>query len=262
MTVFLGLLFTIALQSPPIHAAVTPLGKINGQPVFKDDLERIPESLDSSLTAFDRLVLFRLAIEQAKKERLEKAPSVKHDLDLVLYRHFLEGRLKSASQNLQPTDVELRVYYEQHPLLRLRHLVLRFSTPKERASAETTASKVESSLKTGKPFASLAEEFSQDESAPIGGDIGDRGLHNLHEDFYFKLSSLAPGEISPRIDSRTGIHFFQIVGRAQFSEVQPHYLTFLTKRLSQDREQRFLTQILNDLKRNARIEITKSANNE
>ncbi len=258
----IGIISVFVAAALPLFAAVSAVGKINGQPVFKDDLKRIPESQDSSLSAFDRLVLFRLAIDQAKKERLERTPNVKYDLELVLYRHFLENRLKSASQHLVPTDSETRIYYEQHPLLRLRHLVLRFSSPSEQQLAGSSASKVEALFRAGSSFSSVAEEYSQDETAPIGGDIGERGIHNLHEDFYLKLTQLQPGDVSPRIESRTGLHFFQVTSRIPFQSVQPQYLTFLNKKLSQDREQRFLNQVLNDLKRNARIEVTQSAKNE
>ncbi|MBI1861587.1 MAG: peptidylprolyl isomerase [Deltaproteobacteria bacterium] len=243
-----------------VFAAVSPVGKINGTPVFKDDLERIPESQDSSLSAFDRLVLFRLAVEKAKKEKIEQLPSVKHDLDLVIYRHFLEERLKAEAQKLAPTEAEIKVYYEQHPLLRLRHIVLRFSSPKEQTEAQQKAAKIDALLRGGTPFTQIAEEYSQDETAPLGGDIGERGLHNLHEDFYLRLTDLQPAQVSARIESRSGLHYFQLVSKVPYQMALGQYVSFLTKRLSQDREHRFLSSVLNDLKKTAQIEVLQSKN--
>lgn len=257
------ILFSVVLLVGNLcNGSVTPVGKINGQAIFPDDLQRIPNSEDSSLSAFDRLVLFRLAIEQAKREKLEQQVDVKHELDLVLYRHFLQSRLKTKSSRLSPSEPELRIYYEQYPLLRLRHLVVRFSNPREKKRSLETVGKIDGLIRSGTPFSKLAENYSQDDTAPLEGDIGERGLHNLHEDFYLRLLSLQPGAVSAQIQNRNGYHYFQVVSRIAFQNAQPQYLSFLSKRLSQDREHRFLGQLLNDLKRNAQIENLQSSKND
>lgn len=242
-----------------LHGAVSPIGRVNGVPVFQEDLARIPKDGDVALSDFDRLVLFRLALEQAQKEKLDQLPDVKHELDLVVYRQFLNRKLKAESSRLHPTAPEVKVYYEQRPLLRLRHLVLRFANPSERTNTVQKADRIDALLGEGKPFAKVAQEYSEDDTAFLGGDIGERGVHNLHEDFYLPLLELRPDQVSTRIESRTGIHYFQLVSRVSFQNAQAHYVNFLTKQLAQDRERRFLTSVLTELKQNARIEILHAA---
>src|SRR3989338_3439058 len=88
-----------------VFSATAPMGRINGVAVFESELSRMPKEGDE-LSAFDRLVLFRLAIEQAKKEKLDQNPEVKHEMDLVLYKQFLNHRVKSEAQKLQATNEE------------------------------------------------------------------------------------------------------------------------------------------------------------
>ena len=244
-----------------VFSATAPMGRINGVAVFESELSRMPKEGDE-LSAFDRLVLFRLAIEQAKKEKLDQNPEVKHEMDLVLYKQFLNHRVKSEAQKLQATNEELKVYYEQQPLLRLRHLVFRFNNALEKEKALSKAAKVEALFGAGQSFSSVAEQLSEDETASIGGDIGERGPHNLHEDFYNQLLALQKGQISTRIESHTGIHYFQVVSRTAFESAPANYISFLTKTLSEGRQRRFLSGVLSELKQGARIEDLRATRNE
>jgi peptidyl-prolyl cis-trans isomerase SurA len=64
-------------------------------------------------------------------------------------------------------------------------------------------------------FAQLAREFSQDASAPNGGDLGWASPGLFVPEFEDAMNSLAPGQIADPLISRFGVHLIQLVERRQ-----------------------------------------------
>jgi peptidyl-prolyl cis-trans isomerase SurA len=120
---------------------------------------------------------------------------------------------------------------------RARHILLRPSTalPVE-AAAKRLAEFREQILAGNRKFEDLARQYSEDGSAPSGGDLGWAAPGNFVPEFEDAMGKLAPGGISMPIVSRFGVHLIQVVERRQVA-VDPKELREQAR--NQLREQKF-----------------------
>ena len=99
------------------------------------------------------------------------------------------------------------------PETHARHILMR-ATPQ---TAQATAAKLEEvrqAVLSGKTdFATAAKDFSQDGSAPKGGDLGWARPGMFVPEFEEVMNRLKDGEISPPFASRYGIHILQVTER-------------------------------------------------
>lgn len=97
-----------------------------------------------------------------------------------------------------------------------RHILLRPSAQlSERQAAEQLAELRNRVLQGNASFEALARQYSQDGSAKQGGDLGWAGPGRYVPEFEQVLDHLQPGEISPPVISRFGVHLIQLVERRQ-----------------------------------------------
>ncbi|HLR77909.1 MAG TPA: peptidylprolyl isomerase, partial [Burkholderiaceae bacterium] len=68
-------------------------------------------------------------------------------------------------------------------------------------------------LRHGEDFAELAKSFSEDTSAPLGGDLGWLTPGDTVPAFEQAMNMLAPGEISEPVRSQFGWHLIQVLER-------------------------------------------------
>jgi hypothetical protein len=130
------------------------------------------------------------------------------------------------------TEDQARAYFEAHRSeygiqVRLAHILVRNKDEAKRALAQ---------IKSGSPFETVAENFSIDQTASLGGDLGyvRRGemLHELEEPAF----SLKVGEVSPVIASGYGYHIIKVLdrhpgaGQASFDSKRAAVMNFLTSK--------------------------------
>lgn len=97
-----------------------------------------------------------------------------------------------------------------------RHILLRPSAQLTEAQAAAQLQELRQRLERGQAsFAQLAEQYSQDGSAPQGGDLGWSSPGQFVPEFEEVLDDLQPGEISQPIVSRFGVHLIQLEDRRQ-----------------------------------------------
>lgn len=97
-----------------------------------------------------------------------------------------------------------------------RHILLRPSAQlNERQAAAQLAELRNRVLQGSANFEALARQYSQDGSAPQGGDLGWAGPGRYVPEFEQVLERLQPGEISPPVVSRFGVHLIQLVERRE-----------------------------------------------
>lgn len=97
-----------------------------------------------------------------------------------------------------------------------RHILLRPSAQmNERDAAERLAELRNRIVQGTASFEALAREYSQDGSAPQGGDLGWAGPGRYVPEFEQVLDRLQSGEISQPVISRFGVHLIQLVERRQ-----------------------------------------------
>ncbi|MEF7615410.1 peptidylprolyl isomerase [Aquincola sp. MAHUQ-54] len=95
-----------------------------------------------------------------------------------------------------------------------RHILLR---PSAQVPAEATVRRIEGfrrEIEAGTAtFEALARQYSEDGSAPQGGDLGWVSPGNFVPEFEEAMNRLSPGALSPAVTSRFGVHLIQVVGR-------------------------------------------------
>jgi parvulin-like peptidyl-prolyl isomerase len=194
--------------------------------------------------AVDEALLFSLAVEEAKRLNLDQQPEVKKRLDNVLYEEYVGRTLESLGTKLEPSEDELKTAYEASPLIRLRHLAVPAESAEKIPKVITV---VQDKLKRGAEFQKLVMEYSEDDSAPFGGDTDFRGPHNFPAEFYLATVKLKKGEISQPLYSNGGFHLFQLMDKKSYDEAFPVYRVYLRNELIAERKQALLSDILKSL---------------
>lgn len=97
---------------------------------------------------------------------------------------------------------------------RARHILLRTSPQVSEAAARAKLEDIRKRVVAGQgDFAALARENSQDGSAAQGGDLGWANPGQFVPEFEEAMNALAPGQISPPVTSRFGVHLIQLTER-------------------------------------------------
>lgn len=230
------------------------IGRVNDVPVLESDLDLLPKGLDQD-EKMDRLVLFHLAVQEAKKLGLDQSVEAQRTINKVLYEAYLKVMSKKAQMRLEPTEEDLKRYYETAPLLRVRHLVLFAQTPSEKENAEKKLKQIDTALNGKAQFRDLIFKYSQDESARTGGDLDFRGKHSLSKLFYTGLLELEQNAVSKPIFLDGAFHLFQWTEKKPFPEIPATYREYLRSELRKETTDRLLKDALSTLRKTARIEM-------
>ena len=130
------------------------------------------------------------------------------------------------------SEADVQEYYDTYKddlftdeqQVRARHILFSVSendSNEAKAETRTTALGVLERAREGEDFASLAEEFSQDEgTAEQGGDLGFFGRGRMVEPFEEVAFSLDVGQISDLVETTFGFHVIK-VDEIRSAEVRP-----------------------------------------
>ncbi|MDP1685611.1 peptidylprolyl isomerase, partial [Hydrogenophaga sp.] len=99
---------------------------------------------------------------------------------------------------------------------RARHILLRVTPQLSEADAVARLAGFRQQLLAGQAtFEALAREHSQDGSAQDGGNLGWAQTGQFVPEFEAAMSRLRPGEVSPPVVSRFGVHLIRVEERRQ-----------------------------------------------
>jgi peptidyl-prolyl cis-trans isomerase SurA len=97
---------------------------------------------------------------------------------------------------------------------RARHILLRPTAALSEAAATAKLAELRQKIVSGQTsFEAAAREFSQDSSAAQGGDLGWAAAGQFVPEFEGAMGKLQPGDISPPLVSRFGVHLIQVQER-------------------------------------------------
>ena len=97
---------------------------------------------------------------------------------------------------------------------RARHILLRPTASMDEAAVTAKLAELRQRIVSGQTtFEAAAKEFSQDGSAAQGGDLGWTVSGQFVPEFETAMEKLQPGEISPPLVSRFGVHLIQVQER-------------------------------------------------
>jgi peptidyl-prolyl cis-trans isomerase SurA len=113
-----------------------------------------------------------------------------------------------------------------------RHILIKTSKVMSDAQAETRLKQLLERLANGEKFQDLAKRYSQDTSAPQGGDLGWLTPGETVPAFEQAMNQLQPGQISQPVKSQFGWHLIQVVERRtkdmedEFKRMQARQILF------------------------------------
>ena len=97
-----------------------------------------------------------------------------------------------------------------------RHILLRPGEQLSPNAARARMLEIKSQIDSGRAeFATMARLHSQDGSAATGGDLGWAGPGMFVPEFEEAMNKLAPGQTSPPVVTRFGVHLIQVMERRQ-----------------------------------------------
>jgi foldase protein PrsA len=212
-------------------------------------------------------------LDQYVEEALVSAYAASHGIDVSAERvaeavrgdpgsTVLEKRDQMRRQRLvadietrvgQPTEDEIRTYFEQHPdefnvgeRVRARQILVH---------DEALATEIQRQLQAGKSFEELSKQHSAAPNAEHGGDIGYLMRGQIPKVFEDELFNLQPGSVSRVIRTDSSFHLFRVddrqpAGRLTLAAATP----LIQARLKEEAMNREMTRIV----RAARAEIPVS----
>jgi len=196
-------------------------------------------TLDDQEESLKRWVKTELFYQEGLRRGIGRSEEMRLRLREIEREMIAEECIKSFMEDVPDvTEEEARAYFDEHRSeyamqVRLAHILVR-SRPE--------ADRVLEQLEGGMPFSTAASQFSIDQTAQIGGDLGymSRGdmIHELEEATF----DLRVGELSGVIPSSYGYHIVKLLdrhpgaGQASFEAKRATVMNFLT---SQRRRQAF-----------------------
>ncbi len=175
--------------------------------------------------------------EQLAREGLTEASFRERYRDDV--RNELRGRRlveKEVKSKVEVSDEDLARFYELHkeqiPLLPLRYEVAQIVVrvkPNEGARSEATARIVEAqaALAKGETFEDVAKRLSEGPSAANGGELGTFRPGQMEEAFETAITALEPGQVSPPVATRVGIHLIRLDETREDGAFRAHHIVAL-----------------------------------
>lgn len=138
-----------------------------------------------------------------------------------------------ASETAEPSDTQIRTYYEQHrdefksgEELRVRQILVH---------DEELAARIIRELKAGADFGALSSEHSSAPNAKKGGDIGFVSRGELPKMFEDEIFVLSPGQVSSVIRTDSSFHIFRVDERRPAGTVDLQMATpVIRQRMKED----------------------------
>jgi peptidyl-prolyl cis-trans isomerase C len=246
----------------------TVLATIDGEDIslqeFNKELDKIPANMKMLVATqtgkknyLDRLIIKRLLLKEAKKEKVESEKEFQDRLSDIKDQLLIESVLKKKiTADAKMTDEDLKKYYEANKEsfkkdkeINTRHILLK---------SDEEAKQVLAKLQKGEDFAELAKKYSIDpQAAQSGGELGFHPKGTLMPEYEEAASKLTKvGQISGIVRTKYGFHIIKLEGTkpaayVPFDEVKE----FMKQKIAQEKQTELLDKYVNDLKKEAKITI-------
>ncbi len=197
----------------------------------------IPGQAPSKQDVLNNIVNFELAVQEAKSLGMEKDPALRDQFEILLYKTLVQKQLKTKIDAQKISEVEMRDYYSQNPLLKTRQIVFVITPemkPADVEKAKSRAQMVHGLLSSGKKkFSELVSEFSESPDAKYGGLVDFAARNKLVPEYYEAALTLKePGSFSNVVQSPYGLHIIQLEEVKAFPGVNglpADYKAFITR---------------------------------
>jgi peptidyl-prolyl cis-trans isomerase SurA len=124
----------------------------------------------------------------------------------------------------------------------VRHILRRVETQEQQRASVSQLRALRARILSGQSdFAQLAKDISQDGSAVAGGDLGWAAGGQFVPEFEAAMNALKPGEISPPVVSRFGVHLIQVLERRRAPMDQVAMQAWAKARIRAEKGQQILS---------------------
>ncbi|MCX7982287.1 MAG: peptidylprolyl isomerase [Syntrophales bacterium] len=130
---------------------------------------------------------------------------------------------KELGPNLNPTDKEIRAYYDNHldnftkpERAHVRHILMAVEEKEDEFIRRSKREKLEAirqEILKGKDFAQAAREYSDCPSKVRGGDLGEVFRPKEEDALSRAIFGQKIGEVGPIVESKRGFHLVQVLDR-------------------------------------------------
>lgn len=290
-----------AQKAGPSDETRSVAARVNGRPVYDDNVDRLAEMNFSKLRRFasdkptpdllndlrkgalQELIAVELLVQAGEtlklpdidarvKTRLGKghaaAPDEAEAQDNVRRSILVDEYLKHAGvTDPEILESEIRAYYDTNKehyrrteTVHVRHILVRVrngTDADEKAVARRKIEKARDEIRGGKDFSEAAREYSEDNAASFGGDIGYRERGFMPEAFDAVAFSIEKNRLSDVIETPFGYHILEVLDRIPagipgYGELRD----FFEKYLRMEASRRQKAALIDLLRAQARIEIT------
>lgn len=147
--------------------------------------------------------------------------------------------------NTTINDNEVKSFYDNNPgqfrrpeAVKASHILIKVDPEADEDQikmAKSTIEKINSQIKSGEDFATLAKQYSQDPSSENGGDIGFFERGQTLKPFEEAAFTLEPGDVSDIVKTEAGYHLIKVTdkqreGSLSFDEVKVSLKNYLKER--------------------------------
>ncbi len=171
---------------------------LGGEAVFESQLEREGFSLESLRALYRQQIRNRMLVEEVLRMEVDRGAIQISEEDLLDFYEEKKGEFP-----VRPAVVNLQTIF------------VGFETS-DHVKVDTRAKidEIRAKAVAGESFADLAKTYSEDPSAPLGGDLGFVKPEDLAEEsFANAAANLGVGEISEPILTAFGYHILQVTER-------------------------------------------------
>jgi peptidyl-prolyl cis-trans isomerase C len=281
-----------------VSPADRPVAVVNGETITAGTLDQMYSRLGTQMreqynasggkAAFlENYLRKRLMVQEALKAGFDKRPDVQADMESAKESALFDRYVRDVVANSIVTDAMVKKYYEEHPdefatpeKVKVRHIVILPNGagphPKSdqqaleliqkvateihakfagvRGGDEATQNRIRTSY-----FGELARQYSEDGSAPAGGDLGWVQKGQLDPDFEAAAFKLEKGLPSGIVKSRFGYHIIlvedkQPAGTESFDAAKASIREFLMTQHAVDVMQE-VTRLTNELRGTSKIAV-------
>lgn len=213
---FLSIVIGCALMTTAVYAKdEKAVATVNGTAIYQEALDAYlsvvnrsrPNKIDPE-TALDDLVVTELAIQQARKEGIDKRDSVQKQIKEAAKKILLQTWTREKSEGLKISDDEIKVAYDKQMKgqatdeFKARHILVK---------EEDEAKAIIKELTDGGDFEKLAKEKSTGPSGPKGGDLGWFKPQTMVPPFSKAVQAMKKGDVSPEpVKTSFGWHVIKL----------------------------------------------------
>lgn len=181
-----------------------------GLTVSDDEVKEAIESIKKKYSMSDADLA-----ESLKKEGYSVEEYRKRLGEQILVSRVVSREVRSK---IVVTDSDVRKYIEMHRKeledlggYRISQILLKTpESPEMKNRIDEKAEEILEKLRDGESFGSLAKEYSEDQSASSGGDLGFIKKDQLSQEFLAELSKMKPGDVSRPFWTGSGLHIIKL----------------------------------------------------